>query len=126
MKFEQLTPNLVVSNLARSLEFYRDVLGFQLLRTVPEQPPFIFAMLQRDSVMLFLNDQEAVRKDNERLATVGGAGFYIVMTGIDEYYESLKGRVNLAMPLTKQFYGMREFIVLDPDGYAVSFAQRES
>jgi hypothetical protein len=26
--------------------------------------------------------------------------------------------------LTDQFYGMREFAILDPDGYLVTFAER--
>jgi uncharacterized glyoxalase superfamily protein PhnB len=93
---------------------------------VPDKAPFVFAMMQRDSVMVFLNDLETVRKENAQLAKTGGAGFYIVMNDIDPYYEQVKSRVNLAMPITNQFYGMREFIILDPDGYAVSFAQRVS
>jgi uncharacterized glyoxalase superfamily protein PhnB len=27
------------------------------------------------------------------------------------------------MPVTDQFYGMREFTITDPDGYVVTFAQ---
>jgi hypothetical protein len=27
------------------------------------------------------------------------------------------------MPVTKQFYGMREFAVADPDGHVVTFAE---
>jgi hypothetical protein len=28
------------------------------------------------------------------------------------------------MPLVTQFYGMREFAILDPDGYVITFAER--
>ena len=28
------------------------------------------------------------------------------------------------MPLKDQFYGMREFGIVDPDGYVIFFAQR--
>jgi catechol 2,3-dioxygenase-like lactoylglutathione lyase family enzyme len=36
MKFSDVTPNLVVLDVERSLVFYRDVLGFSLITTVPE------------------------------------------------------------------------------------------
>src|SRR5262249_2750121 len=61
MTFADVTPNLVVSNLDRSLTFYRDVLGFSLVTTVPEQPPFVFAWLQRDTVSVFLNSEAAAK-----------------------------------------------------------------
>ena len=32
--------------------------------------------------------------------------------------------VNVTMPLVTQFYGMREFAIVDPDGYVITFAQR--
>jgi catechol 2,3-dioxygenase-like lactoylglutathione lyase family enzyme len=42
MKFQKLTPNLVVRDVAASMEFYRSVLGFQTAITVPERPPYVF------------------------------------------------------------------------------------
>jgi catechol 2,3-dioxygenase-like lactoylglutathione lyase family enzyme len=33
--FQSLTPNLVVSDIERSLSFYRDLLGFSVVTTVP-------------------------------------------------------------------------------------------
>src|SRR5579859_2588699 len=50
MKFADVTPNLVVASVERSLAFYRDLLGFSLLTTVPENGPFAFAWMQRDGV----------------------------------------------------------------------------
>ncbi len=115
MKFQKVTPNLVVADLAKSLEFYRDVLGFNLSRTVPDQAPFVFAWMQRDGVDVFLNDRETVRKEQPALASTGGAGFYIIVDEIDSYYEAVRGKANVVMPIADQFYGMREFIVTDPD-----------
>ena len=41
----KLTPNLIVSNVERSLAFYRDILGFTVAQTVPDASPFVFAIL---------------------------------------------------------------------------------
>ena len=37
--FQKLTPNLVVRDVVRSVNFYRDVLGFSMAMSVPDQPP---------------------------------------------------------------------------------------
>ena len=55
----KLTPNLVVSNVERSVAFYRDVLGFSVEVTVPEAAPYVFASLQSGAVEIFLNAPEA-------------------------------------------------------------------
>jgi len=36
----------------------------------------------------------------------------------------VKGKTRLVIPLTTQFYGMREFAIEDPDGFVITFAQR--
>jgi catechol 2,3-dioxygenase-like lactoylglutathione lyase family enzyme len=60
MKFQKLTPNLVVRDVAASMEFYRSVLGFQPAITIPEQPPYVFGSVTADGVEIFFNDQKAV------------------------------------------------------------------
>ena len=133
MKFSDVTPNLVVSNVDRSLAFYRDVLGFALTATVPDAAPFAFAWMRRDDVSVFLNSVEAVRQDHPELAArpLGGTGtLFIVLEagtvadGVDALFASIGSRAKVIMGLKDQFYGMREFGVEDPDGYVIFFAQR--
>lgn len=125
MKFADVTPNLVVSDIARSLAFYRDVLGFSVVTTVPEQPPFAFVWLQRDAVNVFLNSEAATGMT----ASAGSNILFITLepgeiaSGIDALFAAVKDRAPVEMPLTDQFYGMREFTITDPDGYVVTVAQ---
>jgi len=63
MKFQKLTPNLVVRDVAASMEFYRSVLGFQPTITVPEQSPYVFGSVTSGGVEIFFNDQKAVAED---------------------------------------------------------------
>src|SRR5882724_6664781 len=91
------TPNLVVADLARSLAFYRDLLGFIAIATVPDQAPYVFAMLQRDGVDLFLNDIEAVRKDHSysQMAQVvgkSGVSLYFDVKGVKALFAALQGK----------------------------------
>ena len=66
MKFQKLTPNLVVRDVAASMEFYRSVLGFQPAITVPEQPPYVFGSVTSGSVEIFFNDQKTRRRGLSR------------------------------------------------------------
>ena len=133
MKFSDVTPNLVVADVAASLAFYRDVLGFSLVTTVPEAAPFAFAWMQRDGVSVFLNGLDAVRHDNPELGRrpIGGGNMLFITLeaatiaeGVDAMRTAIDGRARLVMELKDQFYGLREFGIQDPDGYVIFFAQQ--
>jgi uncharacterized glyoxalase superfamily protein PhnB len=133
MKLTDVTPNLIVSDIDRSTAFYRDVLGFSVVTTVPDAAPFVFAWMKRDDVSVFLNTAEGVKHDLPALAAqpLGGtATLFIILEadtiadGVDAMFRAIDGRATVVMPLKDQFYGMREFGVTDPDGYVIVFAQR--
>jgi catechol 2,3-dioxygenase-like lactoylglutathione lyase family enzyme len=127
--FSKQTPNLVVADLARSLTFYRDVLGFSIIETVPKEAPYVFAMLDRDGIAVFLNAVAVVREDPaySKLADEvgkGGVALYFDVKGVRELYDALQGKVNMVAPLERKFYGVTEFNITDPDGYLITFAER--
>ena len=133
MKFTDVTPNLVVSDIDRSLSFYREVLGFSVVTTVPEAAPFVFVWVQRDDVSVFLNTVGSVKEDLPDLAarSIGGTNTLFLMIdapspaeGIDALFDLVKSKARVVMPLKDQFYGMREFGIEDPDGYVIFAAQR--
>ena len=133
MQFSDVTPNLIVSDIDRSLRFYRDVLGFSVVATVPDAAPFVFVWLQRGGISVFLNARDGVGEDLPELAArpIGGtnAMFMVieadsVESGVDALHDEVAGRASIVMPLKTQFYGMREFGIQDPDGYIILFAQR--
>ena len=128
-RFSSVTPNLIVSDIARSTAFYRDLLGFTIKTTVPGAEPFVFVMLERDGVLVFLNDVKAAVEDYPDAATRpfgGTAALFFVVEGVDALHERVAPHVSVIMPLKTQFYGMREFAVTDPDGHIITFAERVS
>jgi uncharacterized glyoxalase superfamily protein PhnB len=128
MNLQKLTPNLVVRDVAASMEFYCSVLDFQRGQTVPEQVPYIFGIVTNGPVEIFFNDQQAVAADHPLLGTrpVGGAlTLYIEVQGIDELFKKVQEHgVKITMPMKQQFYGMKEFGMEDPEGWEITFAER--
>jgi uncharacterized glyoxalase superfamily protein PhnB len=130
VKFNKVTPNLIVADMEKSLKFYRDVLGFTVSQTVPpDKGPFIFAWMQHGDAVVFLNQRMPPQPGQPDLFAgrqIGGTlSLYIAMEGIDEFLKTVEGHgVKLAVPLHKEFYGMKEFAVYDPDGYLLIFAER--
>ena len=123
----KLTPNLIVSNVERSLAFYCDVLGFSKTVTVPDDSPFVFAAVQSRSVEIFFNARDAAIEEYPALGNmpIGGTlTLYMEVSAVEQIYEELKGRVKVTMPIEKKFYGVTEFAFEDPDGYVITFAER--
>lgn len=133
MTLTDVIPNLIVADLDCSTAFYRDVLGFTIVTTVPDRAPFVFVWLKRDGVSVFLNAAAGVERDMPDLAkrAIGGTATLFVTIeassaaeGVDAMMNAIGSRAKVVMPLKDQFYGMREFAVEDPDGYVIVFAQR--
>lgn len=127
LKATKITPNLIVSNVERSLAFYTEVLGFARGMTVPDQSPFVFASVTSGPVEVFFNDTSTVAKESPQmggLAFGGGNTMFIEVEEIDALHDRLRGRVPIVMPIVTQWYGLREFAITDPDGYVITFAQR--
>jgi len=128
MKFQKLTPNLVVGDVAASMQFYRSVLGFQPAITVPDEPPYVFGSVTSGSVEIFFNDRKAVAEDYPPLGArpAGGAlTLFMEVEGIEEVLAAVqKSGTKIVMPLKQQFYGMREFAFEDPEGWIITIAER--
>ena len=111
-ELKKLTPNLIVSNVERSIAFYRDVLGFSVTATVPDAAPYVFASIQSGAVEIFLNAPEPAIAEYPAFSgrPIGGTlTLFIEVAGIARVYESLKTRVKIVMPIEKKWYGVTEF-----------------
>jgi lactoylglutathione lyase len=129
MKYTKLTPNLVARDVQAAVTFYESVLGFQLGITVPDAPPYVFASVTNGSgVEIFFNDQKAVAEDYPALARdpLGGSlTLFLECEGIEDVLKAVqKSAAQVVLPLKTQFYGMREFAFVDPEGWTITVAER--
>ena len=128
-ELNKIIPNLIASNVERSLEFYRDVLGFSVTATVPESAPFVFAFITRGDITVFLNAPEAAIEEYPAFKDrpIGGTlTLFFEVAGVRDAYAALESKVKVVMPLEVKWYAMTEFAFEDPDGYLITFAERET
>ena len=120
-----LSPTLAVRSVKRTIEFYRDRLGFQPGMTFPDAQNPQYADLSLDGmVLMFIPASDCGIADEEKLGT--GVNLYMEIDGdIDQYYAELKGRgVEIAVEIKDEPYGIRDFSISDPDGYRLTFVNR--
>jgi lactoylglutathione lyase len=123
---KKLTPNLMVEDVARTLAFYREMLGFEVLTTLPDQEPFDFAIVQRDGVELMFQSRASLSQNVPALtgSPIGASQtFFIEVTGILDLYEALRDQVEIVVDLHTTFYGTQEFYFRDINGYILSFSE---
>lgn len=127
MQIRKLTPNLVVRSVEASLAFYRETLGLEKAMSVPEQSPYVFAAVSNGAVEIFFNDQKTVATEHPKLAAnIGGSlTLYMEVDNLQTVFDRVEQvQAKISMPVTDQFYGMKEFAFEDGDGYTITIAQK--
>lgn len=120
----KLTPELVVSDVNKSVDFYVNTLG---LTKIKGDSHFARLKTGTSEIMLMLKsdfDQEI--PDLNRSQNSGWSLIIIETDDIEEKYKSIKGKVKIHRQLKSTPYGTQEFTFADPDGYLVQFTQRSS
>jgi len=104
----------IVNDIAKSVEHYRDVLGFQI--TFQYGNPTFYACLCRDEVALHL----LAAQQTKRLP--GHGGICVFVRDVDRVYAELSERgAKVIKPPQNYDYGMRDFDVVDLDGNHLTF-----
>ena len=113
---EKCTPAMMVENVAETVAFYRDLLGFKLVMAVPENTPFAWALMQRDEVEVMFQERASLAADlpvSKGLPLGGVLTFYIDMQGVERFFDAIRKRVQIVRHLHTTFYGTREFAIRD-------------
>jgi catechol 2,3-dioxygenase-like lactoylglutathione lyase family enzyme len=125
-----VVPELLITDLQKSLWFWRDLCGFSVVFDRPEEG---FAYLDRDGAQIML-DQRGLTRDWEtgpmEIPYGRGVNFQVRVTSLEPILAALAGaNWPLFLEPEEKWYrtgaietGVRQFLVQDPDGYLLRFS----
>ena len=137
-----LVPEFLVSSIANSLAFYREILGFSVQYEREENK---FAMIQLQGAWIMLEQTEAFSEVSDRefiqerewrtgaLEYPFGRGinFQIIINDVElRYQQVIAAKYPIKVPIEERWYrvdemlsGVKQFLVMDPDGYLLRLQQ---
>lgn len=131
MKFNSLIPELSVSNIKKSKEFYINILGFKLEYERVEDK---FAFLSLGKAQIMIEEVNGYWKTGNLEYPFGrGINFQIEVNDVDIIKENLiANKIELFRDITVSNYEcngqlilQKEFLVQDIDGYLLRFCSEE-
>lgn len=125
MKLHKLSPILWTKDLQGTISFYEKVLGFNGKSNFPN-----FVSLSRESVeIMFIvpQDEPDDCKDPGKeeffpKASLTGS-LFITTEQVDKLWETVKDKAEIKSSIANREYLMRDFSILDNNGYELVFGQ---
>lgn len=126
MRLQKLSPILWTKDLKATILFYETVLGFTGKSNFPN-----FVSLTREAIeIMFIvpQDEPEECKDPNGIQeffpkSMLTGSIFIVTDHIDELWESVKDKVTIKSAIDNREYLMRDFSILDNNGYELVFGQ---
>lgn len=129
MKFNKLIPELNVSNFEKSLKFYTGIIGFKI-EYKRDEPKFAMISFQGSQIIIEeVNNNWSTSKLEYPFGR--GINFQIEVDKIQPILDNLK-KHNYPIFIepkenwykqNNQLLGNKEFLIKDPDGYLLRFAE---
>src|SRR5215208_3488087 len=112
-----------VADISTTIQWYEEQLGFTA-DPFPVCEPYVFAVLYRDRVEIFLQRVDDYQKPDLYNSRSGGVwDAYIRVNGVKDLYDSVRENATIIEPLHHQPYGNWEFEIKDPNGYVLVFSE---
>jgi uncharacterized glyoxalase superfamily protein PhnB len=115
----QLQPLLAVQDIQRSIAFYRDQLGFAMKGQAENEGKVFWCSMERDGVTIML--EEGADEVGPPEGRGRGVSFYILCEDADAIHAELTSRGLKLSPPAVAYYGMKQLVVPEPDGYYLCF-----
>ena len=114
-----LTPMLNVPDIRASIAWYVAV-GFEVIDTGEDDGELVWAMLGYGEGRVMFNiggrESDVPRRD---------ADLYLEVEGVDALFAQLPQGIDVFQGPHDTFYGMREFIVRDSNGFWLTFGEQK-
>ena len=121
MTIRTLVPLLNVEDVSRSLSFYRDGLGFEIVAQHDDDDTPIWARLSAGDTEIMLNRPDHANSGGRATRpSYGDVVLYLMVDDAASLHRALGEKGLTVGPLERQAYGVDEFQMRDPDGYEIA------
>lgn len=120
-KFTAIAPVFVVPDVVKTAEYYRDILGFQILGYFADPP--VYAMVGRDAAEIHFGkpDGDNTSKSVTEIRSVG-CDVYIWVSDINALFEELaRSGADIVEGPVKRIYESTEVVIRDLNGLRIVF-----
>ncbi len=122
LRLRAVMPAMTVGDVATSVAWYRDVMGFVVAEEMQREGRLAGAVLEAGECR-FLLGQDDFQKGRDRQKGVGFRLYCTTGQDVDTLAAEVKARGGeLAQEPTDQPWGARDFAVVDPDGFTISIS----
>ncbi len=123
MSKQGLIPSFPVADVNRSVEFYQDLLGFQLVR-ITGKDDVTRAFLRAGELRIVLRSTSGDSNlDYRQPSMEDRIMLHIPIVGVQDLYKRIRGRVPLVRDLEPRLFGVIEFTIEDMDGILLTFSE---
>jgi hypothetical protein len=137
MKLQSITPNMMVKDVTKSVEYYTQILDFDLFMWVDFEKEadmwvlhvwveYAFAILKSENYELMLQSEKSLAEDLpflEKWYWNSSVALYLRIENLEVYFESIKDKVEILKDIETTWYGMKEFYIKDVNWYILWFAE---
>ncbi len=107
---------LQVDDMDKTIQYYGDILGFKCTSRMDNE----WSKVERDDISIMFSCRYGDDKDGPTNMT---ASIYLFTNSVDELWEEFNDKTQVIYPIETFDYGMREFAILDCNGYMLQFGQ---
>jgi glyoxylase I family protein len=121
MDVKTCIPLLNVENVPSSIQFYRDLLGFEVAAQAEYGGGVRWARIEREGLSLMLNQPDDADSSQRRgRSNYSDAVFYFDVEDAQQSHGECKAGNYGVSEISHEEYGW-EFFIRDPDGYVLGF-----
>jgi len=120
-RIKKMSPQFLVADLERSIEFYMQKLGFSMEFRYED----FYAGIMKDGNSIHLKSGNPSAGERKNKRENDDLDLVFSVENVDGLYNDLVNRsVEITQPLCERPYG-KEFYVADPDGYIIAFLEEK-
>ncbi len=120
-----VAPEMFVPDVAEAVRFYTEKLGFNLYRMEQRDGQALFAIITLDRAAVMLAHESLYTAIGGSVSEKRGAAIdvRIMVQDVDELYRRCRENgVTVVHDIADRYYGLRDFVIADVNGFRLRFA----